>query len=370
MPMAFQIGAASAADETIINAIAKNWAIQQEEVRSIKFSWKSAVTIPKGTVRTSEESKREARNAKDFFPEKDTTLEETNTLMVDKNNWRYETDGYGIDSSRREFISQHSVTTSKDGIGKCYIPKGIYAYPLGNIVNMKGTDYPQDISVRPLFQVFRSLRTGLFKSKEYTVLQDRGVVDGHSCLLLQTIAGISPKCCLWVDSERDYLVRRYTLSNEKGKVFLETTLSYSLTMKKRWLPSSWKVVNVNEQSDLAQSIISTVTDSAINTPFDEHDFDITFPPGTKVRDLRGETTGKELTQYIAREGGEKRMITPQERRAPYEELLNTESGQAIPTRRQWPFASSWFWLTSIGVFVGCLLLNVLRRVWKNRTTGR
>lgn len=366
LSMTSRIHAVDGFEETSIDTIATTWAKQQETVRSFRCTWKNTVTIAKETVRISESGGKAKSEATSFFPKADTTLEENNILTVENKNWRYESDGYGIESSRREFVLQHNITVLKDGVGKCYMPKGIYNYPLGNIVNMKETDYPQDISARPLFLLFRSLRKGLFKKEKYTILRDKGVVDGHSCLLLQTNLGISPKCRLWIDPLKDYLIRRYELSNDQGKVYLVMTISYSFAKDNRWLPSGWKIVNVNEQGDLAQSMSSTVAEIAINMSSNEQDFDIAFPPGTKVRDLRSETANNELTQYIAREGGAKRIITREERQASYEELLNTESGQAFPNERRGSSVSKWIKFVSIGVFGGCLLLIFLRRIQQKR----
>jgi hypothetical protein len=115
---------------------------------------------------------------------------------------------------------------------------------------------------------------------------------------------------------------RFTSAVE-GKEGIRLTVSYERDATHGWVPSGWESVWVNPESGaLVESSSCKVTKYTVNEPIPQDEFDIVFPPGTIVHDDAAAQT------YLVRDRNVKRVITPGERGATYEEILATESGMA------------------------------------------
>jgi hypothetical protein len=183
---------------------------------------------------------------------------------------------------------------------------------------------------------------------------ERGVAQGRDCLILQKrTRPITERC--WVDSERDCTVVRYEYITSYR---FQVDISYKNVPDHGWTPAGWKTVEYLPKGTLQESSRSDVTGYTINKPLPENWFNFDFPVGTEVTDHKGKI------EYIAREGGGKRLITEEERKrgATYEQMLATDSGEAgLPpgSQRFW-----WFFL-ALG-FIVIVLLSVLARRWWSR----
>jgi hypothetical protein len=95
------------------------------------------------------------------------------------------------------------------------------------------------------------------------------------------------------------------------------------------VPVSWSVSMVTEKGVLLQAVRAKVTLCNLQATVDQSLFDLDFPNGTLVDDLRPRATGGFARQYVLVDGKE-REIRKEEliRGASYEELIRTKPGEA------------------------------------------
>jgi hypothetical protein len=92
-----------------------------------------------------------------------------------------------------------------------------------------------------------------------------------------------------------------------------------------WAPKSWKY-SFYAGGKLRKSLAAEVKRFAVNVELNDEDFAVAFPPGSIVVDkVEGRT-------WLVRDDGEKRFILDSERGATYDEIKNSQSGQARGAR--------------------------------------
>ena len=348
-----------AADASVdADTVARAWAKRESEVRTVRCTWMSHITTPKGTI-LSPDSLPMLNPKRVTVPPEDDVHTETGELWIDGEKWRYEQAGVAVSAQSWTFVPQRSVFVAKDGTLNAYMTEGAYDYPMGNINRVQKRDIPQAISIRPMFMVFRPLLSGLFTSQDYVALEGRGLVGTKSCVRLRSKkeSGES-KGTFWVDPENGFALLRYTLE-ETGTTVLKVDFTYDESDRRDRLPTGCAIVAVHSDGRLEQSITLTVRECVINRPIDPRQFQFDFPPGTWVRDFTRPSELGNTTQYIVRQGGSKRFLIAADRGATYQQLLTTESGQArIPHR----FRLSHY-LLIIGVVLSFITLLVILVRW-------
>jgi hypothetical protein len=126
----------------------------------------------------------------------------------------------------------------------------------------------------------------------------------------------------------DFAILRFTrMVNER--IALKIDLYYQRSGDDGWIPAAWDIITMDTDLDRPRlNCHASVTLFQINPPLADTEFQLAFPVGTRVRDLRA--TPAEGGYYIVRNDEQKRKITPDELRrgATYQQMVDTESGQA------------------------------------------
>jgi hypothetical protein len=261
-----------------------------------------------------------------MLPDRDMSFDCKNSLTIDGEKWRYVSQSPVRAGHTTNLVLQDTDVVSKDGTIKSYMRPGGFDHPVGNINQGKVSDVPRVNNARPLFQILRSLSVGFFVPQNYVMANESGFIDGRPCQILQT-QPTNIRWSLWVDPSRSFSLVRYSLSSE-GKILLTTDLTYTQSSEHGWVAVGWKIVETDRSGSLKRSTNATVTHWEINTPIPPNEFDLDFPPGTLVRDFTTTTEWGSTSQYIAREGGKKRIVSQGDRGATYEQLLASETGTA------------------------------------------
>lgn len=189
----------------------------------------------------------------------------------------------------------------------------------------------RNMHVDPVVMHFRAVDPEVTNIEGNLSLTDRtGMVEGRRCWIVWE-EGRRPTE-YWVDPRRDYaIVRMRSFSfYAPGQCLIDNEISYTEDVHVKWVPASWRGTWFDKETGEAEkSWEYTVSSYAINPEVDLSVFDYQLSPGTRVTDRRRSP----LVQYILREGGEKRIITAAESALPYEDLLRTESGEAVTIGR-------------------------------------
>ncbi|MEX2027639.1 MAG: hypothetical protein WEH44_10060 [Pirellulaceae bacterium] len=159
---------------------------------------------------------------------------------------------------------------------------------------------------------------------DYEVVSDDETVDGRPCMLLRRQSDASQHKIvnlLYVDPAREFVVLKWSTEVD-GKLWAQIDITYAQDPAIGWIPSGWNLFM--PRRDVNERYVSTVTDYALNEPHSDKLFVIDFSPGTYVDDRPSGT------EYLVREGGEKRFIAPVERSrgASWGQLMETDYGKA------------------------------------------
>jgi hypothetical protein len=343
-----------------LETVVRHWRNWQASIRTARFTWKDTIVTPKGVV-LSDTMSKEVNPRGVNVPAEDSTRENITTLILDGANWRYEHLGHVIDGRTGNVVPEHTTAVSKDGNGRVYMPKGVYDHPLGNITRLKKEDIPRDLTAKPLFLLLRSLSVGLFKVEDYAISALKGHVEGGSCVIVQGKQTDPNREAYWVDPAKDCAIMRYTISNQE-RVLVKMDLYYARSAEHGLVPARWHIVSSDMNGKTTESTSAFVVDYAINVPMDPRLFELEFPPGTLVRDFTAPSDFESASRWIVRDDGEKRYVTPHERTASYEQLINSESGQALVAPVSNVLGTWWLVALNIAVFVVALTLIVRRRL--------
>jgi hypothetical protein len=138
-------------------------------------------------------------------------------------------------------------------------------------------------------------------------------------------------------------------------------IRYKADARAGWVPEGWDVFEFYPAGQLSETWRARMADYEINPTVASSEFVLEFPPGTRAIDMRDLNDVKE---YIVREGGRKRMILREDLGASYEQLLNSDPGEAHGRRRS--TSLPWHVIVPVGIAVGAGALLAWRRGWLSR----
>jgi hypothetical protein len=333
------------------------WKKRQADTVSINAKWTCQITFPKGKLPT--------RVRERPCPPEDTTVEMSRTLLLQGDRIKISEEGLGWATSVERFLPTKFVGVYDGKDSKSYYsvdPSG--EFPFGTIFkDYKSGERPIGINyVFPFLMFYKPLRygpfgrDGPFQRASCRLVSDRALIDNKRCLLVEqivkNIVGLQ-KSWVWVDPEQDFAVLRFIILTGDDKTDTRLDIWYQAGQRGVIYPKGWSLSVYDQKNELREYDKATVARCVVNESIQDEDFQLTFPPGTLVGD------DKNNRRYIVREGGEKRIITPEEdeRGATYQQLLDSESGMAGLSQG----ASSrpyWRWIAASG-FACTLLILVL-----------
>jgi len=129
---------------------------------------------------------------------------------------------------------------------------------------------------------------------------------------------------------------------------------FARSADRRVVPESWSASLFDPKGLLLSAARAKVKEIVQDAPPDDSLFDLVFPEGTMVDDIRPHADGGTGHRRFIVVQGKERIVTDEEifRDATYEELVRTKSGQAaleLPVR-------PWFnWILAINVIVVVVL---------------
>lgn len=160
---------------------------------------------------------------------------------------------------------------------------------------------------------------------------------------------------LWVDPARDHIILRSTIESG-GLVRKRTDVDYA-KVSGVWIPSKWEVHSLSRDGASDRVISASVTHCDLNQPIADSEFDIEFPTGTVVADLRNHEN------YILREGGAKQFLTPGDAGLSYDEII----ARNMNIEREKSLRRSWLFLANVAAFALLLGYWGWRKVYQNTT---
>lgn len=352
-------GPARAADVDI-GTVLKAWRVRQSRVKTAEFEWTEQGVITKGSISAraaAEYAKARKKAPAEGIPSKDVVFNLPSSLSLDGSKLRCERESLMWSAEKNQLVPQSalSVFDGKEsvlyhGIG------GIMRYPQAVIRREKqnvyaGIYYNRAILINYRPDTFSMSRLAIGQLR---ILNQKAVLPGGAeCLLVEGVSSSPDERSLcWVDPNRDYVIAKYT-EESAGRVHFKLDLSYTQDKEFGWIPSGWDLVWTGGNA----TIRASVTKYAINRKIDISRFRVTFPAGTRVTDM----VSNPSSDYIVKEGGKIRNIPREDIGATYEQMLNSEPGEALRMKPE-PRSVRWWWIG--GVFaagIACLVVIWFRR---------
>jgi hypothetical protein len=349
-----------------LEAVVKAWQERQDRVRSGVFTWTETRMVTRGSISAMMTLRGNPKG--NTIPAEDLSFDVPVNLSMDGEKLRHEYEGERQWSEEKDALVPISYASAYDGsAGKFLYPRGteIGNWPQATIRAEKGLPDAKDAELRPILMNFRGLiaEVRYLDVGKLALTGRRADIEGASCVELQRVSsksGLDNQ--LWVDPARDFVVVRYSTSLV-GKSVYQITVQYLKDASGVWVPTSWVIINHPPvQGESLFTTRAAVKDYKLNVPLDSTQFDLAFPPGTRVSDE------KSKLEYIVKQGEDKRIILKEDIGATYQQMLDSPPGQGLAARHG---GFSWTWV-SVGLAVlgaSALAFFAWRRVRAKRSVN-
>lgn len=339
--------------------IAKAWQERQDRTQTATFSWTEKQTDYKGAI--SQIWRIEDPSLTDIIPPKHTTLTNECSLAIDgqKMKFSYTSAGWSRKTKRYEPTSYAAVF---DG-DSCrvlheYGPNHEKYWPQA-IIRAERTHVDARLDrLQPLLMTWRALMAGMrgFDLDGFRLVGATTVIDKRTCLELQQRLPVGPEAenRLWVDPARGFVVVRY-LATRKGIVKTKLDVRYGPDKQAGWVPKEWQIIFNDPRGELRKSFAAALNNHALNGPIPSTEFQLEFPPGTRVSDAKNDAD-----YIVRRDGSGRRMIPPEDIGATYEQMLRTAPGEALPNRAGGGIAIRWPAIIGSLLAAACFLFAIWR----------
>lgn len=303
---------------TIIDDIARAWREREQRFRSGKIVIEEARFVPRGGLDEIRVIRPEVAS-QGPIPPKDTLQKYRRTLMFEREKLRYSEDEpvWSLPDARFETRHQDHVWDGK--VGKSLrkeTPQDTFDY-VGHLWP-NARMIASMARLRPVMAHYRPSHGDLSQIRRYSFTGRRGQIDMSSCIVLEASVGADAisgvKRSIWVDPERDFIVRRW-MSELDGRTLGKTDLFYSEDRAHGWLPSRWEYLEHGKDGVLRDSVKATVVEQALNVAMEPEDFRLEFPPGTHLTD-HAVTTAKDEDFLVGPDGTRKPLVPGQSIRKP------------------------------------------------------
>ncbi|WP_146119120.1 hypothetical protein [Blastopirellula marina] len=343
-------------DVTIAD-IQEQWNQRQTEVQSFLFTWR-ATRFDRAGALTNPFSTDPGKRV----PEADKYTDFQRSLLYDRGNIRVTDTGeyYGRINNGTDEFRHTDITYTWNGSHYNEFHNSEEYFPSGSISGDESSCFT-DAQFTWILKAMCAKSPDRIDLNRYRV-SSKPSMNGEEHMVLTKKKVLAVDIAeIWVEPTPPYLVRRL-VTKAGGVTAGWTEISYRVDdVSQKMIPKSMKYVYLGPDGGYQNVIESEVVSSTLNPVTHSGDFEVSFPVGSLVADFS--VSPKEM--YILKEGGEKRTVTDDEklRGATYDELLESESGEAGTSRQ--PSSSAgplrWILLVGNGLLVACVTVYLLRR---------
>lgn len=309
--------------------ILRAWKARQDKAVTAHFEMSVESTIPKGSSTLRVQAAGFAPKAAaggEVEPPQDTIVKGTSSLSLSGSKMRYSYDVPQWDRGHNELHEVHYADTFDGRLFKSLrnpSEPNKANYPAGHVEKAEGTHSVTQLAIIPLIWALRGDHKQFFHNlAQFDVTGRKVAISDQSCLELvrRTQPGGNKREVMYVDPMRDYVVARMAIMVE-DKPTMQVDVAYSPDKAVGWIPHSWEyTIRLSSNNSLLEAQRRTVTSYEIGGPIDDSEFDLQFPPGTRVMD-RSEGGN---VQYVIREDSSKGRVIPSALTPTYEELKKSD----------------------------------------------
>lgn len=336
-------GRAWASDQTDLAAVKQAWKVRDAAMRRCLLEWSEEHTHPQGTVMSPRDSEPITQ---------DQSVEFEKRLVVRDDFFRVDGKGKARDY-RTKGMDPFQFTAVLRGTGSSFHDypkqKNNLGYYTNSSKDLLDASYrPAMLAINPIGQDL-----GRLNIDEYSVESGVSSINERPCLKLKRADSHANAETLYLDRERGFLVNRVVTENG-SHVSRQTDFTYVANEAGIWYPATWQLKIMKPAGDGYSLLISAHAkrfDAEYVAPLE--DFEIKFPAGTLIHDLRT----KDKNRIVIDHNGNEKLLTPGEHRLPVDEILHPEPQKANGV--QW---RAW----AVGLNV-CILILILVIVFRKRS---
>jgi outer membrane lipoprotein-sorting protein len=340
------------AQETTKDEIVRDWKARQERVKSGRFEWTQEQTDTKGVISYWWKAipRPGNKDIKGDIPPKDTTHTYQCSVVFEGKKLREESRIPSWDRNTNTYTVR-SIIAVFDGSTSSRLqdPFPGLKWHQGDIRKEAHHIDFNNLGLQPILMTFRALTPYMraYDVSRFEVRDTKAVIAKIPCVELWQGNATQVEDRLWVDPARGFVLVRCSQ-------FLQGHLAHQLDVNykrdgEEWVPSQWTVV-FNRGGKLERFYQARVTQYELNVPIPKSDFEIDFPPGTRVTD------DKNNREWIVRPDGGKRMLTGKERFSPQDEEIQTEVMQSVPAESSPPRDSRTWWIVATAAVAAAALV--------------
>jgi hypothetical protein len=358
-----------------VKTVLAAWQQRQEGVRSARFTWTESRTLKAGAVvnRQMAESLRErfaaSRTSKagadtkkadadghnppgGIIPKNDVTFSVTHKLVFDADKMRYEYNGKIWDAEKGDPVDQDLISVWDGETPKSLAKSVAFGNPRGWVQKSARNMDLWQVHTIPLLLLYRPFHPELrdVNWSNMTVSDEQSIIAGKRCFALQQKINQQKGVVLlvWIADQSDYLIMR-SQKSVNGTIISQYDFSYSADEEHGEVPTGWKYVSMSPGGAMKQSSTAVVREREWNRPIDPTEFQLAFPPGTFVSDLKHKR-GEPGEFYIVREDKSNRPVSRPE-------LVNNSYDQLVSADRGWGRSKLLILLIANGVFIIAIIVG-------------
>jgi len=259
-----------------LDTVKQAWEVRDAAMRHCLLEWSEEHTHPQGTLISPRDSEPISQDQRVEFEKR---------LIVRDDFFRVEGKGKAIDS-RTKRMDPFQFTAVLRGTGSSFhdFPeqKNNLGYSADSAKDLLDASYrPAMLAINPIGQEF-----GRLNLDEYSVEPGVSSINERPCLKLKRSDSQADAETLYLDQERGFLVNRVVTENG-GHVSRQTDFTYVANEAGIWCPATWQLKIMKPVGDGYSLLISAHVkrfDAEYVAPLE--DFEIKFPAGTLIHDLR------------------------------------------------------------------------------------
>jgi hypothetical protein len=275
------------------------------------------------------------------FPAEDTQYDVTSTCDLDGTMMRYSYSGHSLQYYNKGELEYREYISASDGkVSKLFLPlpNPLRDYPKGIIMEGTLCTDAATLNVWPLLLTFRAVDPALgWPTRPWRLLNRDLNLDGHTCVEVAYSYG-SSQHHVWADVEREYLPLRYFVRDlPSGKMTTDISIEFTRGQSDDWEPIRWTLHQPGDGA-LEYAVQATVTAFAVNEQIPLSNFQIEFPEGTVVIDMRND--------------GERFEVGPNnEKRVPHDRSSVIRRSEVSHLSHLWLYANVLAILLILGIVV-------------------
>ncbi|MCI0640016.1 MAG: hypothetical protein L0Y72_07685 [Gemmataceae bacterium] len=347
------------AQDARLKTIVERWTAKESETRFASFQWTDRSRVPKATDLKLEAVRELIEKRRKIDPEgaraleatlaknsEDRLSEQSITLKLNGNDWRL--DYYDVTAAKKECVE---TIVSKGGLRKILIPDS-NSFATGLVEQTQVSAAPQLEFLRALFICYRPTAFKVIDLSKYELDSQPQKLNDTDCLVLKAKKDSGSATTFYLDPGMEFAVVRWT-EGSNGQITTKGDIDYFHDKTYGWIPKEWRRVNMHD-GKMNTSVSSRIDSWEIGRD-NSLEFDLQFPANSLIHDRT--ITREKKVSYILRPDGTKRLITKEESTATYEELKNSESGQA---KKRGYHSISPFYAVLVAVVVAAGLILLVR----------